>query len=48
LLDEPTRGVDIGSKAEIYEIIARQADAVRRVCRQLVSAGTVRPPDWIA
>lgn len=27
LLDEPTRGVDIGSKAEIYEIIARQADA---------------------
>jgi ribose transport system ATP-binding protein len=27
LLDEPTRGIDIGSKAEIYEIIARQADA---------------------
>jgi ribose transport system ATP-binding protein len=27
LLDEPTRGIDIGSKAEVYEIIARQADA---------------------
>jgi ribose transport system ATP-binding protein len=27
LLDEPTRGIDIGSKAEIYEVIARQADA---------------------
>jgi ribose transport system ATP-binding protein len=25
LLDEPTRGIDIGSKAEIYEIIARCA-----------------------
>ena len=27
LLDEPTRGIDIGSKAEIYEIIAQQAAA---------------------
>ena len=27
LLDEPTRGIDIGSKAEVYEIIARQAAA---------------------
>ena len=27
LLDEPTRGIDIGSKAELYEIIARRADA---------------------
>jgi ribose transport system ATP-binding protein len=27
LLDEPTRGIDVGSKAEIYEIIAREADA---------------------
>jgi ribose transport system ATP-binding protein len=25
LLDEPTRGIDIGSKAEVYEVIARQA-----------------------
>ncbi|MFN8666831.1 MAG: sugar ABC transporter ATP-binding protein [Gemmatimonadaceae bacterium] len=25
LLDEPTRGIDIGAKAEVYEIIARQA-----------------------
>jgi ribose transport system ATP-binding protein len=25
LLDEPTRGVDIGSKAQIYEVIARAA-----------------------
>ncbi|MFN8580795.1 MAG: sugar ABC transporter ATP-binding protein [Gemmatimonadaceae bacterium] len=25
LLDEPTRGIDIGSKADVYEIIARQA-----------------------
>jgi ribose transport system ATP-binding protein len=27
LLDEPTRGVDIGSKAEVYEVIAKQAAA---------------------
>jgi ribose transport system ATP-binding protein len=27
LLDEPTRGIDIGSRAEIYEIIARRAEA---------------------
>ncbi len=26
LLDEPTRGIDIGSKADVYEVIARQAD----------------------
>ncbi|MEP6762812.1 MAG: ATP-binding cassette domain-containing protein, partial [Gemmatimonadaceae bacterium] len=25
LLDEPTRGIDIGSKADVYETIARQA-----------------------
>jgi ribose transport system ATP-binding protein len=25
LLDEPTRGIDIGSKADVYDIIARQA-----------------------
>jgi ribose transport system ATP-binding protein len=26
LLDEPTRGIDIGSKAQIYEIVAKAAD----------------------
>jgi ribose transport system ATP-binding protein len=26
LLDEPTRGMDIGSKAELYDVIARQAE----------------------
>lgn len=26
LLDEPTRGIDVGSKAQIYELIARLAD----------------------
>jgi ribose transport system ATP-binding protein len=31
LLDEPTRGIDIGSKADVYEIIARQAAAGRAV-----------------
>ena len=25
LLDEPTRGIDVGAKAEIYELIARLA-----------------------
>jgi ribose transport system ATP-binding protein len=31
LLDEPTRGIDIGSKAQIYENIARLADAGKAV-----------------
>jgi ribose transport system ATP-binding protein len=31
LLDEPTRGIDIGSKADVYDIIARQAAAGRAV-----------------
>ncbi len=31
LLDEPTRGIDIASKADVYEIIVRQADAGRAV-----------------
>ncbi|HXE81575.1 MAG TPA: sugar ABC transporter ATP-binding protein [Vicinamibacterales bacterium] len=31
LLDEPTRGIDIGSKATIYEAIARAADAGKAV-----------------
>jgi ribose transport system ATP-binding protein len=31
LLDEPTRGVDIGSKAQVYEVIARSADEGKAV-----------------
>ncbi len=31
LLDEPTRGIDIGSKAQIYDIVARAADAGKAV-----------------
>jgi ribose transport system ATP-binding protein len=31
LLDEPTRGVDIGSKAKIYEVVAAAADAGKAV-----------------
>jgi ribose transport system ATP-binding protein len=31
LLDEPTRGIDIGSKADVYDIIARQAAAGRAI-----------------
>jgi ribose transport system ATP-binding protein len=31
LLDEPTRGVDVGSKAQIYEAVARAADAGKGV-----------------
>jgi len=31
LLDEPTRGIDIGSKAQVYEAVARAADAGRAV-----------------
>ena len=27
LLDEPTRGIDVAAKADVYEIIARRADA---------------------
>jgi ribose transport system ATP-binding protein len=27
LLDEPTRGIDIGSKVDVYDVIVRQADA---------------------
>jgi ribose transport system ATP-binding protein len=31
LLDEPTRGIDIGSKADVYETITRQAAAGRAI-----------------
>jgi ribose transport system ATP-binding protein len=31
LLDEPTRGIDVGSKAQIYELVARLADQGRAV-----------------
>ncbi len=31
LLDEPTRGVDIGSKAEIYRLIGEQAAAGKAI-----------------
>jgi ribose transport system ATP-binding protein len=31
LLDEPTRGIDIGSKAQIYEVIARAANEGKAV-----------------
>jgi ribose transport system ATP-binding protein len=31
LLDEPTRGIDIGSKADVYETIARQAASGRAI-----------------
>ena len=35
LLDEPTRGIDVGSKAEIYQLLDRLA--VRRCApRQLI------------
>jgi ABC-type sugar transport system ATPase subunit len=36
ILDEPTRGIDVGSKAEIYELIRRLAD--RGVAILLVSS----------
>ncbi|HEY8485679.1 MAG TPA: sugar ABC transporter ATP-binding protein [Longimicrobiales bacterium] len=31
LLDEPTRGIDVGSKAQIYEVIARAAEEGKAV-----------------
>jgi len=31
LLDEPTRGIDIGSKAQVYEVVARAADEGKAV-----------------
>jgi ribose transport system ATP-binding protein len=31
LLDEPTRGIDVGSKAHVYEAVARAADAGKAV-----------------
>src|SRR4029079_5081997 len=36
ILDEPTRGIDVGSKAEIYDLIRRLAD--RGVAILLVSS----------
>jgi len=41
LLDEPTRGIDIGSKAQIYETIARCAEEGKAVLLYLVK-GRIR------
>ena len=43
LLDEPTRGVDVGSKAEIYRLIGELAAQGKAVLvRQQLSAGIAR------
>ena len=44
LLDEPTRGVDVGAKSEIYRVIADLADGGPRRRRGLVGAARARRP----
>ena len=43
LFDEPTRGVDVGAKAEIYQLIAELAKSGRGRRRLLRAAGADRP-----
>ena len=49
LIDEPTRGVDVGAKREIYQLLARLADEERRGDRHglVRAAGNPRLSDRI-
>ncbi|GMA35416.1 hypothetical protein GCM10025876_16200 [Demequina litorisediminis] len=45
ILDEPTRGIDVGAKYEIYTIINRLADAGR--CVIVISSEPARTPGHV-
>ena len=42
MLDEPTRGIDVGAKSEIFEIMSRLA--AQRIWRDFYLIGTERNP----
>ena len=44
LLDEPTRGIDVGAKAEIFELMTRQAGAAGRPVRHVGARGGAPRP----
>ena len=47
LLDEPTRGIDVGSKAQIYALLARSWRNAKNGPEPFCSSAAICPSCWV-